>query len=168
MFWSCQLERFQRFVLKRSVGKRFTNFIYIIHLCWCIGMGSWGGFGSCNIRPPHPNDPVGIDLTPTPIPAANLRIHKKRKKMTTEMALYIILQQPIRAKLFWWLLNLSFKIGRPLYSCFFATMTSLFGYLFTPVCISSFFFIFLPPFFYTYRKKIKWNKKNKMKNLKNN
>ena len=39
-----------------------------------------GGFGSFNIRPPHPNDPVVIDLTPTPIPAANLRIHTRRKK----------------------------------------------------------------------------------------
>ena len=64
------------------------------------------------------------------------------KKMTTEKALYIILQQPIRAKLFLWLLNLSFKIGRPLYSCFSAAMTSLLGYLFTPVCISSFFLFF--------------------------
>ena len=67
----------------------------------------------------------------------------EEKKMTTEMALYIILQQLIRAKLFWWLLNLSFKIRRPLYSCFSDTMTSLFGYLFTPLCISSFF----SPFF---------------------
>ena len=64
-------------------------------------LGSWGcGFGSFNIRPPHPNDPVGNDLTPTPIPAANLRIHTRRKKMTTEKTLYIILQQPIRAKLY--------------------------------------------------------------------
>ena len=29
----------------------------------------------------------------------------------------LILQQPIRANLLWWLLNLSFKIGRPLCSC---------------------------------------------------
>ena len=42
------------------------------------------------------------------------------KKMTTEMALYIILQQPIRAKLFWWLLNLSFKNRE-------ATLLLLFG-----------------------------------------
>ena len=74
-----------------------------------VSFGFMGGFGSCNIRPPHPNDPVGIDLTPTPIPAASLCIHTRRKKMTTEKALYIILQQPIRAKLYWWLLNLSFK-----------------------------------------------------------
>ena len=44
-----------------------------------------GGLGSCNIRPPRPNDPVGIDLTLTPIPAANLRIHTRQ--MTTEMTL---------------------------------------------------------------------------------
>ena len=65
----------------------------------------------------------------------------------------LILQQPIRAKLFWWLLNLSFKIGRPHYSCFSATMTSLFGYLFTPVCIPSFFFLF--SFFFKLTKKRK-------------
>ena len=65
-----------------------------------VSFGFMGGFGSCNIRPPHPNDPIGIDLTPTPIPAANLRIHTTKKEMTTEMALYIILQQPISAKLF--------------------------------------------------------------------
>ena len=67
-----------------------------------VSFGFMGGFGSFNIRPPHPNDPVGIDLTPAPIPAANLRIHtrRKKKKMTTEKALYIILQQPIRAKLY--------------------------------------------------------------------
>ena len=87
------------------------------------------GFGSCNIRFPRPNHPVGIDLTSTPIPAAKLRIFHTRQ-MTTEMAQYIILQQPIRAKLFWWLLNLSFKIGRPLCSCFTAAMTSLFSSLF--------------------------------------
>ena len=58
-----------------------------------------GGIGSCDIRPPHPNDSVGIDLTPTPIPAANLHIHTRQ--VTTEMALYLIWQQPKRAKLFW-------------------------------------------------------------------
>ena len=93
-------------------GTVFISYILIDVSGWVISDVSFGfirGFGSCNIRPPHPNDPVGIDLTPTPIPSANLRIHTRKKKMTTEMALYIILQQPIRAKLFWWLLNLSFK-----------------------------------------------------------
>ena len=112
-----------------------------------VSFGIMGGFGSFNIRPPHPNDPVGIDLTPTPIPAANLRIHTRRKhtqkKMTSEKALYIILQQPIRAKLYWWLLNLSFKNREATLLCFFATMGSLFGYLFIPVCIPS-----SPPFFW--------------------
>ena len=41
-------------------------------------LGSRGGVGSCNIRPPRPNDHVGIDLTPTPIPAAKLRIHTRQ------------------------------------------------------------------------------------------
>ena len=71
-------------------------FIYTIHLSWCIGMGrQWcffwihGGVGSCNIRPLHPNDPVGIDLTPTPIPAAKLRIHTRRKKKWPQKRLYV-------------------------------------------------------------------------------
>ena len=81
---------------------------YLYHTSWLMHrdessvmfpFGFMGGFGSCNSRSPNPNDPVGIDLTPTPIPAANLRIHSRRKKMTTEKVLYIILQQPIRAKL---------------------------------------------------------------------
>ena len=33
-------------------------------------LGSHGSFGSYNIKPPRPNDPVRIDFTPTPIPAA--------------------------------------------------------------------------------------------------
>ena len=97
-------------------------YIFIDASGWVISdvsFGFMGGFGSCNLWPSHPNDPVGIDLTPTPIPAANLRIHI-RKKITTEMALYIILQQPIRAKLYWWLLNLSFKNRE-------ATLLLLFG-----------------------------------------
>ena len=134
----------------------FIPYIFVMGRQWCFLWGQ-GGFGSFNIRPPHPNDPVGIDLTPTPIPAANLRIHtrrKQKKKMTTEKALYIILQQPIRAKLYWWLLNLSFKNREATLLCFFATMGSLFSYLFIPVCIPSFF----PPFFFfksifTLRKK---------------
>ena len=59
----------------------------------------------------------------------------------------LVLQQPIRAKLLWWLLNLSFKIGRSLCSCFPVAMTSLFVYLFNPVC-SFFFFFFL--FFFSF------------------
>ena len=69
----------------------------------------------------------------------------------------LVLQQPIRAKLLWWLLNLSFKIGRPLCSCFPVAMTSLFVYLFNPVCSFLFFFFFLFffsfLFFETYKKK---------------
>ena len=51
-------------------------------------LGSQGSFGSCNIRPPRPNNPVGIDLTLTPIPAAKLRIFHTRQ-MTAEMALFM-------------------------------------------------------------------------------
>ena len=125
-----------------------------IHQSWLakrLGLVCWGfkgvqgeiAFFISIIRHPHPNDPVGIDLTPTPIPAANLRIHT-RKKMTTEKALYIILQQP--------------KIGRSLYSCFSAAMTSLFGYLFTQYVFLPFSF-FSPFFFFNLQKKT-----NKIKN----
>ena len=56
--------------------------------------------------------------------ADNLRIHTRQ--MTSEMALSpLIFQQSIRARLLWWLLNLAFKIGRPLCSCFPAAMTDV-------------------------------------------
>ena len=48
-------------------------------------LGSWEVLGLATSDPPRPNDPVGIDLTPTPIPAANL--HIQTRQMTTEMAL---------------------------------------------------------------------------------
>ena len=75
-----------------------TKCLFLLHiLCILIDASGWvisdvsfrftgWGFGSCNIRPPCPNDPVGIDLTPTSIPAANLRIFHTRQ-MTAEMAL---------------------------------------------------------------------------------
>ena len=92
--------------LKDMILNLFISYIFIDASGWVISdvsFGFMGGFGSCNIRPPRPNDPFGIDLTPTPIPAANLRIHTRQ--MTTEIALYpwvslLILQQPIRTKLF--------------------------------------------------------------------
>ena len=67
----------------------FIPYILVDDSGWVVSdvsFGIMGGFGSFNIRPPHPNDPVGIDLTPTPIPAANLRIHTRRK---TKYSLYI-------------------------------------------------------------------------------
>ena len=99
------------------------SYIFIDASGWVISDVSFGfmeGFRVLQHQTSHPNDPVGIDVTPTPILAANLCIHT-RKKMTTEMALYIILQQPIRAKLYWWLLNLSFKNWE-------ATLLLLFGH----------------------------------------
>ena len=145
MYWKGQGQIWTNLRYDPTHTHTHTHTIYILVDAsgWVVSdvsFGFMGGFGSFNIRPPHPNDPVGIDLTPTLIPAANLRIHTKRKKkMTTEKALYIILLQPIRAKLYWWLLNLSFKNREATLLCFFATMGSLFGYLFIPVCISSFF-----------------------------
>ena len=122
------------------------SYIFIDTSGWVISDVSFEftgvGSGSCNIGGPRPSDPVGIDLTPTLIPAAKLRIFHTRQ-MTAEMlhpwVWFIILQQPIRARLYWCLLKLSFKIGRPLGSCFLAAMTSLFGYLFNPLCS---FFVF--------------------------
>ena len=151
----CFPQHFGRYVLRPSSGMIKIVIININSYFWLISyifldasgwvisdvsFGFIGGFGSCSIRPSRPNDPVGIDLTQTSIPAANLRIHT-RQNDHRKGSLYIFLQQPIRAKLFWWLLNLSFKIGRPLCSCFPAAMTSLFGYLFSPVCS-----LFLFPF----------------------
>ena len=63
--------------------------------------------------------------------------------MTTEKALYIILQQPIRAKLYWWLLNLSFKNREATLLCFFATMGSLFR-----LFVHSGMYSFLSPLFF--------------------
>ena len=63
------------------------SYIFIDESGWVISdvsFGFIGGFGSRNIRPPHPNDPVGIDLTPTLIPAANLRIHTSKKGKKTK------------------------------------------------------------------------------------
>ena len=65
------------------------SYIFIDSSGWFISYVSFesiaGRFGSCNIRLSCRNDPVGIDLTHTPIPAANLRIHSRQ--MTTEMSL---------------------------------------------------------------------------------
>ena len=70
-----------------SVVTGYSRLIFIPYILvdasgWVVSDVSFaimGGFGSFNIKPPHPNYPVGIDLTPTPIPAANLRIHTRRK-----------------------------------------------------------------------------------------
>ena len=53
-----------------------------------VSFGFTGSFRSCNIRPPCPNVPVGIDLTPTPIPAATPHIFHTRQ-MTAEMVLFM-------------------------------------------------------------------------------
>ena len=42
-------------------------------------LSSWGGAGLETSVPLTQNDPVGIDLTPTPIPAAPLCIHTRKK-----------------------------------------------------------------------------------------
>ena len=127
--------------------------IYTIHLSWCFGMGrQWcflwdhGGFRVFQHQTPSPKLPSWHRSNSNSHPGSQpTHPHKeKTKKMTTEKALYIILQQPITAKLYWWLLKLFFKNREATLLCFFfATMGSLFGYLFIPVCIPS----FPPPFF---------------------
>ena len=129
------------------------NLYIYIYPNWCIEMGhQWYflwvhevGFGSCNIRPPRPNDPVGIDLTPTPIPAANLRIFHTRQ-MTAEMALFMGItfefwQRPIRVCLLWRLLKLPLKLWGHFALVFPAAMTSLSSSLFNLVWL---FFPSLP------------------------
>ena len=64
--------------------KEFISYIFIDASRWDIkevSFGFMGGLGSSIIRSSHANDPVGIGLTPTPIPAANLRIHTRRKNV---------------------------------------------------------------------------------------
>ena len=60
----------------------FKSYIFIDTSGWVISdvsFGLTGGFMSCNIRLSCPNDPVGIDLTPTPILAGKLRIFHTRQ-----------------------------------------------------------------------------------------
>ena len=132
-----------------------SYFIYIIHLHWCIGMGhQWcflwvhEGFRVLQHQTPSPKWPNLLQL-----PSWQLTwTSTQRKKMTTEMALYIILQQPIRAKLNWWLLNL-FKNQE-------ATLLLLFCHndvvirLFVHYAMYFFLFPSFPRFFFfTYKKK---------------
>ena len=48
---------------------KIQQYLFIDASGWVINdvsFGFMGGFGSCNIKPPHPNDPVGIDLLQLP------------------------------------------------------------------------------------------------------
>ena len=87
-----------------------------------------------------PNDPVGIDLSPTPILAAKLRIFHT-KQMTAGMALFMgitiifFFSTPNqRSQFFGDCWNFPLKLGGPFPLVFPAAMTSLFGYFFNPVC----------------------------------
>ena len=136
---------------------------YTIHLSWCIKMGrQWcfllvhggGGFRVLQHQTPSPKWPSWNRSNSNSHPGSQpAHPHKEKKKKTTEKALYIILQQPIRAKLYWWLLNLSFKNQE-------ATLLLLFGHNDIRLFVYSgmYFFLFylkkIPfPFFYIYRKK---------------
>ena len=122
----------------------WNHFIYIIHLYLCIGMGHqrcflWVHGGVSGLATSDPlTQMIQLALILLQLPSRRLTCTSRQaEKMTREKDLYIILQQPIRAKLYRWLLNLSFKNREASLLCFFATMTSIFGYLFTPVFISS-------------------------------
>ena len=130
----------------------FIPYILVDASGWVISDVSFGFMGVSGLATSEPlTQMTQLALILLQLPSRQLTCAstQREKKMTTEKARYIILQQPIRAKLYWWLLNLSFKSREATLLCFFATMTSLFGYPFTPVCIS----FSPPPFFYTYRKK---------------
>ena len=113
----------------------WPDFLYIIHLSRCFGMGrQWcflwdhGGFRVFQHQTPSPKWPSWHRSNSNSHPDSQLahpHKEKTKKKMTTEKALYIILQQPIRAKLYWWLLNLFFKNREATLLCVFVTMTSL-------------------------------------------
>ena len=69
----------------------FISHIFINASGWVTSDDSFvfmGVSGLATSDPPRPNDSVGIDLTPTHNPAANLRIHTRQ--ITTEMALSMI------------------------------------------------------------------------------
>ena len=73
-------------------------------------LGSWGVLGLATSDPLTQMTQLALILLQLPsrqLTCASTQGQKK--KMTTEKALYIILQKPIRAKLYWWLLNISFK-----------------------------------------------------------
>ena len=128
-------------------------YIFIDASGWVISDVSFGftwGLGSCNIRPSSPNDQVGIDLTPTPIPAANLRIHISQ--MTTEMALSLLtLKQPIRAKLLWWFLIFPLKSGGHFALAFRSRWHVVIRLFVQSGMLLLFFFIsFFSPFFFLY------------------
>ena len=108
-------------------------------------LGSWGVSGLATSDPLTQITQSALMLLQ--LPSRQLTGASTQEKMTTEMALYIILQQPIRAKLFWWPLNLSFKNRE-------ATLLLLFGCndvvirLFVHSGMYSFLFLSFPLSFY--------------------
>ena len=131
------------------------QFIYTIHLSWCFGMGrQWcflwdhGGFRVFQHQTPSPKWPSWHWSNSNSHPGSQpTHPHKEKtkKKMTIEKALYMILQQPIRAKLYWWLLNLFFKNREATLLCFFFCYNGVVIRLFVHSGMYSFLF---PPFFF--------------------
>ena len=142
-------------------------FFYTIHLSWCFGIGrQWcflwdhGGFRVFQHQTPSPKWPSWHRSNSNSHPGsqpAHPHKEKTKKKMTTEKALYIILQRPIRAKLYWWLLKLFFKNREATLLCFFFLLQ--WG-RYSVICSFRYVFLPPPPFF-----KINFYLKKKLKNL---
>ena len=88
---------------------------------WVISNVSFGFTegGVLQHQTPSPNDPVGIDLTPTPILAAKLHIFHTRQMTANDNALHLMILRILRANVV--------KILYP-------HSTDMLGYLFCPIC----------------------------------
>ena len=111
-----------------------------------VSFGIMGGFRVFQHQTPSPKWPSWHRSNSNSHPGsqpAHPHKEKTKRKMTTEKALYIILQRPIRAKLYWWLLNLFFKNREATLLCFFLLQWGHY------LVICSFRYVFLPfpPFF---------------------
>ena len=79
---------------------------------WCF-LWVYEGFGSCNIRPLARMTQLALILLQLPSRQLNCVPSTQDKwpqKWLCPWVSLLILQQPIRARLHWWLLKLSFKI----------------------------------------------------------
>ena len=77
---------------KKKQKQKKNDCNYIIHLRWCIRIGHqwcflWAhwGFRVLQHQTPSSNDPVGIDLTLTPIPAVKLCIFHTRQMTAVKL-----------------------------------------------------------------------------------
>ena len=112
---------------------------------WCF-LWDHGGFRVFQHQTPSPKWPSWHRSNSNSHPGsqpAHPHKEKTKRKMTTEKALYIILQRPIRAKLYWWLLNLFFKNREATLLCFFC-----YNGVVIRLFVHSGMYSFLPPPFF--------------------